>query len=147
MNTDQLIASVTTPVLTRERVAEYAEASGDLNPVHLDSAVAKSAGHSDVIVHGMLVMALAANALSDIPGIARLDLFSVRFVAVTPVDSTLTIDITTGPERQPDTHAGNELGLVVRRDDGTTVMTGRARVHNRVAEAVRPDALREGAQW
>ena len=35
----------------REQLQAYAQASGDLNPLHLDPAFARKAGFDDVIVH------------------------------------------------------------------------------------------------
>ncbi len=50
--------------LDRAMLSNYAKASGDLNPIHLDEAFAKSVGLPNVIAHGMLTMALAGKALN-----------------------------------------------------------------------------------
>jgi acyl dehydratase len=42
------------PPITREQLRAYAEASGDNNPIHLNDDVAKAAGLSGVIAHGMI---------------------------------------------------------------------------------------------
>ena len=57
-NPGDLIAENETGPNDREMLARYAEASGDTNPLHLDPAFARKAGFDDVIVHGMLSMAL-----------------------------------------------------------------------------------------
>ena len=56
--------SVATPVpdaafgpITRSMLAEYADASGDNNELHLSDAAAQRAGHPEVIAQGMLSMA------------------------------------------------------------------------------------------
>ena len=49
--------------LHRDHLRDYASASGDLNPIHLEEAFAKQAGYPSVIVHGMLSMAFLADAL------------------------------------------------------------------------------------
>jgi NAD(P)-dependent dehydrogenase (short-subunit alcohol dehydrogenase family)/acyl dehydratase/putative sterol carrier protein len=41
----------------------YAEASGDMNPIHVDKSFAQSAGFKDVILHGLGTLALVAKAL------------------------------------------------------------------------------------
>ena len=51
--------------VTRADLAEYAAASGDPNPIHLDPEVARAVGLPDTIAHGMLTLALAARAVSD----------------------------------------------------------------------------------
>ena len=43
-------------VVTREDVRAYAEAGGDLNPLHLDDAAARAAGLPGIIAHGMFTM-------------------------------------------------------------------------------------------
>ena len=45
--------------IDRALLKQYADASGDQNPIHQDEAFAKSVGLPDVIAHGMLTMALA----------------------------------------------------------------------------------------
>lgn len=47
--------------VTRELFREYAEASSDQNPIHLEDAVAKEMGLQGVIMHGMLSMAFMAD--------------------------------------------------------------------------------------
>lgn len=67
--------------LGREDLARYAEASGDSNPLHLDPAFARKAGFPDVIVHGMLTMALLGRFVTEaFPGRQVLGL-SARFGA------------------------------------------------------------------
>jgi NAD(P)-dependent dehydrogenase (short-subunit alcohol dehydrogenase family)/acyl dehydratase/putative sterol carrier protein len=41
----------------------YAEASGDMNPIHVDKAFARSVGFKDVILHGLGTLALVAKTL------------------------------------------------------------------------------------
>lgn len=53
------------PAISREQIKDYAAASGDFNPIHLDANFAKAAGFSDVIAHGMLSMGLVSAALKD----------------------------------------------------------------------------------
>ena len=54
--------------LNRALLKQYADASGDQNPIHQDEAFAKSVGLPDVIAHGMLTMALVGKYVSDIAG-------------------------------------------------------------------------------
>ena len=73
----------------RDRIAAYAEASGDRNPIHLDDDFARSVGLPGVIAHGMLQMGLLATALSREAGDhRRLRRLSVRFAGmVVPGDA------------------------------------------------------------
>lgn len=44
----------TLPPITRPQLAEYADASGDHNPIHTEDEAAEEAGLPGVIAHGML---------------------------------------------------------------------------------------------
>lgn len=67
-------------VPTHVQVRQYAEASGDFNPIHLNDNYARQAGLGGVIVHGMLTMAQMAAMLTDWIGIEGIiSNFEVRF--------------------------------------------------------------------
>ena len=54
-----------TQVVADDQPKRYAEASGDMNPIHTDPQVAKAAGLPDVILHGLCTMAFGARAVVD----------------------------------------------------------------------------------
>ena len=60
---------------SREQIKDYARASGDVNPIHLDDEFARRVGLDGVIAHGMLQMGLAARLFEG----SRLRSLSVRF--------------------------------------------------------------------
>jgi acyl dehydratase len=64
INQGQTLPSLTKHV-TVEQIRQYAEASGDRNPIHLDDSFARSAGLPGVIAHGMLTMAFANQMVTD----------------------------------------------------------------------------------
>ena len=66
--------------INRKLLVDYANASGDQNPIHQDETFAKSVGLPDVIAHGMLTMALAGKYLSDIAGSQSVIEFSAKFI-------------------------------------------------------------------
>jgi acyl dehydratase len=82
-------------LINRKLLVEYANASGDQNPIHQDEAFAKSVGLPDVIAHGMLTMALAGKYLSDISGSQSVLEFSARFIkpVVVPADTEVALVI------------------------------------------------------
>jgi acyl dehydratase len=82
-------------LINRKLLVEYANASGDQNPIHQDEAFAKSVGLPDVIAHGMLTMALAGKYLSDISGSQSVLEFSARFIkpVVVPADTDVALVI------------------------------------------------------
>ena len=48
-----------------DQTFRYAEASGDINPIHVDENVAKMAGLPGIIVHGLCTMASASKVMID----------------------------------------------------------------------------------
>lgn len=56
-------------VFSKDQVAAFAAASGDVNPIHLDDRAAKAAGFSGCISHGVLAAAELSRILgTDVPG-------------------------------------------------------------------------------
>jgi 3-hydroxybutyryl-CoA dehydratase len=51
--------------VTAERVRAYANASGDHNPIHLDTAFAATTSFGGTIAHGMLLLAYLSRLLTD----------------------------------------------------------------------------------
>jgi acyl dehydratase len=84
-----VVAQRTFPALEPEDLRRYAEASGDSNPLHLDTAFARRAGFDDVIVHGMLGMALLGRLLSEAFPAESLLNFRSRFRSVIPIGKTI----------------------------------------------------------
>jgi|SRR5690554_3045187 len=84
-----LVAEKVFGPITRDMLIAYAEASGDSNPLHTDPEVAKKSGFDDVIIHGMLGMALLGNLLSETVTPSTIKRFSSRFVSIMPVDSRI----------------------------------------------------------
>jgi acyl dehydratase len=66
------------PMTTRMFV-RYSGASGDLNPMHYDDALARSAGYPSVFSQGMHVAALLAGYAVDWLGAEGVRRFAVRF--------------------------------------------------------------------
>lgn len=81
---DALPAFETEPI-SRLTLALYCGASGDHNPIHVDTDFAKAAGQADVFAHGMLSMAYLARLLTNWVPQTALREYGVRFVAITQV--------------------------------------------------------------
>ena len=78
------------PPVSRLTLALYCGASGDHNPIHVDTDFAHSAGMPDVIAHGMLSMAWLARVLTDWVPQTAIREYSVRFAAMTQVGERIT---------------------------------------------------------
>jgi acyl dehydratase len=61
-------------------LARYAKASRDLNPLHLDTALARRIGLADVPVHGMLLMGVIEPALAAWRNDLRLQRLAAKFL-------------------------------------------------------------------
>ncbi len=91
---DQVLAEQVFYV-NRALLKQYADASGDQNPIHQDEAFAKSVGLPDVIAHGMLTMALVGKYVSDIAGgSAKVLEFGGRFTKPVIVPAGQEVDLT-----------------------------------------------------
>lgn len=66
---ERITAGQQLPALTKhvtvDQIRQYADASGDRNPIHVDETFARSAGLPGVIAHGMLTMAFANQLVTD----------------------------------------------------------------------------------
>ena len=82
-----------TYIINRKSLIDYANASGDQNPIHQDEAFAKSVGLPDVIAHGMLTMGLTGTYLSEIAGSGSVLEFSARFIKPVVVPANTDVDI------------------------------------------------------
>ena len=81
--------------VNRALLKQYADASGDQNPIHQDEAFAKSVGLPDVIAHGMLTMALVGKYVSDIAGgSAKVLEIGGRFTKPVIVPAGVDVDVT-----------------------------------------------------
>lgn len=99
------LAVVSQPIAA-DQTFRYAEASGDVNPIHLDANVAKMAGLPGIIVHGLCTMAFCSKAVIETVcggDPRRLRRLRVRFVRPVLPGQTITTRIWAGPrtpERQ-----------------------------------------------
>jgi acyl dehydratase len=81
--------------VNRALLKQYADASGDQNPIHQDEAFAKSVGLPDVIAHGMLTMALVGKYVSDLAGgSAKVLELGGRFTKPVIVSAGQDVDLT-----------------------------------------------------
>lgn len=74
-----------TEAISRLTLALYCGASGDHNPIHVDSDFARAAGMDDVFAHGMLGMAYMARVVTGWVPQRAVRSLNTRFVAITHV--------------------------------------------------------------
>jgi acyl dehydratase len=114
--------------VTQEQIGAYAEASGDLNPIHVNEEFARMVGLPGTIAHGMLNMAILTEAVSRWAGGSdRVASVRCRFSKPLLPGDTITC---TGTVVEVDGAAGiATLDLRATSDRGENVLTnGRATV-------------------
>lgn len=116
----------TFPPITRHRLALYCGASGDHNPIHVDSDFAKKAGFPDVFSHGMLVMAYLGQALTDAVPPQAIRSFSTRFAAITQLGARLTCEGTVSEVFEEAGEKRARLSLTTKDADGEVKLAGEA---------------------
>jgi acyl dehydratase len=112
--------------ISRATLALYAGASGDHNPVHIDSDFAKNAGLPDVFAHGMLSFGVLSQAVTRWAGVGRLREFGARFVSVTQVHDLITCRATILERFEADGEARLRLAVVATAQDGRETLSGDA---------------------
>ena len=81
--------------LDRAMLKQYADASGDQNPIHQNEEFALSVGLPNVIAHGMLTMALVGKYVSDFAGgSANVLEYGARFTKPVVVPAGEKVDLT-----------------------------------------------------
>jgi acyl dehydratase len=109
-----------TRVVTREDVKAYADAGGDANPLHQDDEVARAAGFSGIVAHGMFTMGHLAACLSRwAGGPERVRRLSAQFRAPVYMGEEI---VAGGHVKSVDTNEGVALVecWVTLERDGTT---------------------------
>ena len=117
-----------TPPVSRLALALYCGASGDHNPIHVDSDFAKSAGVPDVFAHGMLSMAWLGRLLTDwVPQTAVRE-FSVRFAAITQLHERITCTGRVDEKFERQVQSGEQRERCVRVTLTTTNQDGQIKL-------------------
>jgi acyl dehydratase len=116
------------PPISRLALALYCGASGDHNPIHVDSDFARSAGMPDVFAHGMLSAAWLARVLTNWVPQSAIRSFDVRFAAITHVGEHITCTATIAEKFEHEGQRCVKLQLATSNQDGLTKLAGEALV-------------------
>ncbi|BAL27234.1 MaoC/PaaZ C-terminal domain-containing protein [Azoarcus sp. KH32C] len=119
-----VLAECVCPARNKDELAQYAQASGDMNPLHLDEAFARKAGFDNLVVHGMLNMAVLGRLLTDHFESDAILGFSTRFEGVLKVGEPTRVSMSL-LERNGE-YA--EVALEMLTDEGRRIVSGRAKV-------------------
>lgn len=113
--------------VTDKMVHQFAEMSGDFNPIHLDDAYAKSTRFGRRIAHGMITASLISRSLTETLGEGGVYLGqSMKFVGPVFIDETIHISLKI-------TNLRRERGIAVletnvNKENGDPVLKGEATI-------------------
>lgn len=95
---DKLSVEIT---ITDQMVRQFAEVSGDKNPIHLDDEYAKTTTFGQRIAHGMLGAALISRVLGMDLGPGGIYLGqTLKFVTPMFIDDVISVDLTVSNYRE-----------------------------------------------
>src|SRR5687767_8111901 len=82
--------------VSQEQLVNYADISGDHNPIHLDEAVAKKSGLDGVIAHGMYLASLLVSEVDRVRAketthLWQLSNVKTRFVGMTFLNDRVSL--------------------------------------------------------
>lgn len=117
-----------TKTITETDVLQYAEITGDANPVHVDAAAAARGPYGERIVHGMLSAGLISAAMANgVPGPGAVYLSqSLQFKLPVRLGETITAEVEV-LEVKPRTRRVR-LATRCRNASGALVLDGEAMV-------------------
>jgi len=80
---------------SQEEVDQFAELTGDDNPIHVDYEVAKESRFGTTVVHGVYLMSIFSKILGrDFPGSGCIAVnFSARFLRPVPVEAETRFEV------------------------------------------------------
>lgn len=117
----------TKPAVSKAQLVQYAQASGDLNPLHTDDDFAKSIGLDGVIAHGMLIMGFLGQYVQEVAGTESVvQQFNMRFGAMTKPGDEITCGGLIKQLTEVDGYPAAELELFAEKAPGERVGTGSA---------------------
>jgi acyl dehydratase len=114
------------PPVSRLNLALYCGASGDHNPIHVDTDFVRTTGPPDVIAHGMLSMAWLGRLLTNWVPQTAIREYNVRFASMTQIGEVITCS---GEVTDKFEHAGEQrvrLSLTTANAEGQVKLSGDA---------------------
>ena len=90
LNEGDALPSLTKEPITQTQLVRYSGASGDFNPIHTVPEYAKEAGLDGTIAHGMLIMGILGQMVSDWVGVKAVKKYGVSFKGMTKPGDILT---------------------------------------------------------
>ena len=126
VNVGDVLTEHASKPISRHTLALYCGASGDHNPIHVDSDFAKRFGMPDVFAHGMLSMAYLAQLLTRWIPQGQIRHWGVLFVAITPVHAKVICTGKVVEKFEADGEKRVRLEINANTDGGLHTLAGEA---------------------
>ena len=119
------IGPIVLPEITRTWISQWAGATGDFNPIHLDDDAASRSGMDGCIAHGMLSATLATRVFSHWLGNRGCVTNSfTKFSSPVKPGDRLTLEATVSRVSRTEDQVEAEWDYIMRNASGTTVLAG-----------------------
>jgi len=120
------LPAVQLPAVNRGTLALFAGASGDHNPIHIDTDMARRSGMPDVFAQGMLGMAWLGRVLTQWAPQSRLRHFEARFQGITHLGNAMRCSGRIAEKTERNGERGVRIELQSNNQFGQTRIVGEA---------------------
>ncbi len=119
--------------ITQDAIIEYAAASGDMNPIHVDQEFAARSQFGGTIAHGMMIAASVSEMMSAEFGSDWVESGRLKLRFRAPVYPGNAVTAYGQVKRVHATEGGSEIvcSVGVRGESGEDAVTGEAKVSTR----------------
>ncbi|MCP3939803.1 MAG: MaoC family dehydratase [Actinomycetia bacterium] len=128
LNVGDEIPALTTEPVSRHTLALYCGASGDHNPIHVDTDFAKASGFEDVFAHGMLSMGYLGRVLTDWVPQSQIRKLDGRFISITHIHDVVTCKGKVAEKKEVDGEQRVRLDIVAENQKGEGTVVGSAEI-------------------
>lgn len=127
---DSIVEGDAVPALKKEPITQiqlvkYAGASGDFNPIHTVPEYAREAGLEGTIAHGMLVMGMLGQMISNWVGVKPVTKYAVSFKAMTKPGDILKATGEVSKKYKVEDDRFVDLNVRIAGDNGEVKVEGR----------------------
>ena len=116
--------------IDQARIEDYAHASGDFNPIHIDSEFASQTQFEGTIAHGMMVAATISEIMTGAFGSNWAETGKMKIRFRSPVKPGQTVTASGNVQRVAPIENANRIvcAVSVVKDDGEVAISGQAEV-------------------
>lgn len=126
LNEGDAVPALKKEPITQVQLVRYAGASGDFNPIHTVPDYAKEAGLDGTIAHGMLVMGMLGQMISNWVGVKPVVKYGVSFRAMAKPGDILTATGEVSKKYTQDDNKMIDINVRIADEQGEVKVDGKA---------------------